>query len=67
MEHTRRDAARHAQRQPLGVARYLDAIEPRSGLALAELLWLIGGHGDTARIQGQAHRLLKAMNIDGVT
>jgi hypothetical protein len=49
------------------VARYLNAMEPRSGLVLAELLWLIGGHGGIANVQNQAHALLKAMNIDGVS
>ncbi|MGH3760519.1 hypothetical protein [Actinophytocola sp.] len=49
------------------VARYLNAMEPRSGLALAELLWLVGGHGNMADVQSQAHRLLTAMNVDAVT
>jgi hypothetical protein len=49
------------------VARYLNAINPDAGLSLAELLWLIGGHGTMANVQRQAHSLLKSMNIDGVT
>jgi hypothetical protein len=46
------------------VARYLNAISPYAGLQLAELLWLIGGHGSQDRIRQHALNLFHTMGLE---
>jgi hypothetical protein len=45
------------------VARYLNAMSPYAGLKLAELLWLIGGHGSEERVRQYAFGLFGTMGL----
>ncbi|ASR35219.1 hypothetical protein BAY61_09710 [Prauserella marina] len=45
------------------LADYLGAMDKASGVALAELLWRIGGHGGSADIRYQARALLHALGL----
>ncbi|MDQ0376557.1 hypothetical protein [Amycolatopsis thermophila] len=46
------------------IARYLDRLQKDAGVALAELLWVIGGHGDGRDIRRAALNLLRAMGLE---
>lgn len=45
------------------VVRYLNTLSPYAGLKLAELLWLIGGHGSEERIRQHALGLFSTMGL----
>ncbi|MDQ0379031.1 hypothetical protein [Amycolatopsis thermophila] len=46
------------------LAQYLGSLQKTAGCALAELLWTIGGHGDSVQIRRQARELLRAMLLE---
>jgi hypothetical protein len=45
-------------------ALYLGSLQKTAGCALAELLWTIGGHGDSVQIRRHAVELLRAMMLE---
>ncbi|KID28284.1 hypothetical protein HQ32_04476 [Prauserella sp. Am3] len=48
------------------MADFLQAMNTASGLAVAELLWRIGGHGGSADIRREAENVLRLLRLDEV-